>query len=88
MRPEGNEDVLCSHIEFHESLDLRFRLVVLGSDGLRAKEAGFLAGIEMELDWGGGSECGIDQGTEDFNGIDGAGTILTGRNEVSISVIK
>jgi len=42
----------------------------------------------MELDWGGRLECGVDQGTEDLHGIDGTGTILTKRGEVSITVIK
>ena len=55
---------------------------------MRAKEAGFLAGIEMELDRGGGLEVGVDQCTEDLDSIDGAGPILTRRNEVSITVIK
>jgi len=55
---------------------------------LGANETDFLSSIEMELDWGGRFERGVDQGTEDFHGIDGAGTILTRRSEVSITAIK
>jgi len=53
MRPE---DVLCCHVEFHESLDLSFSFGVAGGDILRTKETSFLSGIEMELDRGGGLE--------------------------------
>ena len=42
----------------------------------------------MELDWGGGLECGINKGTEDLHDIYGAGTILTRRNQVSITAIN
>jgi len=81
-RPESGEDVLCSHVEFHESLDLNSRFVVVGSNGLRTQKTDFLASVEMELDWGGGLEfCGVDQSTEDLDGIDGSGTILTRRND-------
>jgi len=69
---ENGEDVLRGHVKFHESLDLDFGFVVVFGDSLRAKESGFLASIEMELDWGGGFECGVDQSTEDLHGIDGA----------------
>ena len=78
-RTESGEDVLCSHIEFHESLDLDVSFVVVVRDFLRAKQPGFLSGIEMELDWGGGLEGRVDQGTEDLHGIDSTGTILTRR---------
>ena len=88
MRLGSGEDVLRSHVEFHESLDLNFSFVVVGSDVLGAKEAGFLSGIEVKLDWGGGFEFGVDQGAEDFHGIDGAGTILARWNEVLITAIK
>lgn len=60
MRPESGEDTLCGHVEFHESLDLPFSLGVAGGNGLRAKETGFLTRIEMDLNWGGGLETGID----------------------------
>ena len=85
---ESDEDVLCGHIEFHESLDLGFRLVVVESNRLRANKTSFLSRIEMELDWGGGLECGINKGTEDLHDIYGAGTILARRNEISTSVIN
>ena len=76
-RPETGEDVLCSHVEFHESLDRSSSFTVAGSNGLGTKKAGFLAGIEVNLDWGGGFETRGDQGTEDFHGIDGTRAILT-----------
>ena len=88
MRPEDGEDVLRGHIEFHESLDLGLRLVVVARDCLRANETDFLSRIEMELDWGGGFECGVDQGTEDLHGIYGTGAVLTRQCEVSITAIS
>ena len=88
MRQKSDEDVLCSHIEFHESLDRSSSFIVTGSNCLRTKETGFLARIEVDLDWGGGFEARGDQGTEDLHGIDGPGAILTRRNSVSITVIK
>ena len=86
-RPESGENVLCSHIEFHESLDRSSSFIVAGSNGLGTKETGFLTGIEVDLDRGGRFEARGDQDTEDLHGIDGTGTILTGRN-VSMTVIK
>ena len=77
-KPESREDVLCSHVKFHECFDIRFSFGVASSDGLRAKETGFLAGIEVDLDRGGGLEIRGDQGPENLNSVDGAGTVLTG----------
>ena len=84
----GSEDVQCSHVELHESFDRSSGFVVAGGDGLRAKETSFLAGIKVDLDWGGGFEARGDQDAEDLNGVDGTGTILTRGNCVSITAIK
>jgi hypothetical protein len=86
MRPDSGEDVLGSHVEFHESLNCNPGIMVGRGDRLRAKETSFLTGVEVNLEWGGGLEAGFNQDTEDLNGIDGTGTILTGRNEGSITV--
>ena len=89
MRPESGEDILSGHVEFHESLDLDSSFIVVGGNLLGAKETGFLSGIEMELDRGGGVELvAADQGTEDLHGIYGAGAILTRRNQFSITAIN
>jgi len=87
-RPEGGKDALCSHVEFHESLDLSSSGLVAGSNGLRAKEPSFLTGIEVDLYWGCWFEVRGDQGAEDLYDIDGTGTILTRRDDVSVIVIK
>jgi len=76
MKPEKGEGVLCGHVEFHESLDRSPSVGVAGRNILRAKETSLLAGIEMEFDRGGGLEVGVDQDTEDLDGIDGTGAIL------------
>jgi len=88
-RQEGGEDVLSSHVEFHESFNLDSSFVVMGGNLLRTEETGFLSGIEMELDRGGGLELvAADQGAEDLHGIHGTGTILTRRNQVSTTVME
>jgi len=79
MRPESGEDVLCSHVEFHESLDCSSSFIVASGNCLRTKETSFLTGVEVDLDWGGGFEARSDHGTEYFHGIDGTGTILNRR---------
>jgi len=76
MKLESGEDVLCGHVKFHESLDLSSSFLVAVGDILRTREAGFFSGIETELGWGGGFEAGLDQDTEDLDGVDGTGTIL------------
>jgi len=77
MRTDGGEDVLGGHVELHESLNRGSSLGIAGGDGLRTKEAGFLSGIEVNLDWGCGLEAGGNQHSEDLNCIYSAGTILT-----------
>jgi len=85
MRPGGGENVLGSHVELHESLDRSSGSGVAGGDSLGTEETGFLAGIEVDLEWGGGLEARGNQNTEDLHGIYGTGTILPGRNGVSIT---
>lgn len=50
MRSVSSENVLGSHIEFHESLDRGPGFGIAGGDGLRAKETNFLTRIEVDLD--------------------------------------
>ena len=60
-------------------------LTAVPGDSLGTEETGFLAGMEVDLDLGGGLESGVNQGAEDLKGVDDTGPILTGRNEVSIA---
>ena len=82
IRLDGGENVLGGHVEFHESLDSSSSSRVAGGDGLGAEETGFLAGIEMDLEWSRGLKAGGNQYAEDFNSIDDTGTILARRDQV------
>ena len=54
MRLESGENVLGRHVEFHESLDGSSSSRIVGGDGQGAEETGFLTGVEVDLDRGGG----------------------------------
>ena len=88
QRSRSSENILGSHVEFHEGFDRSSSSGVARGDGLGAKETRFLARIEVDLDRGGWLETRGNQSAEDLNGIDSTGTILSGRNEVSATDIK
>jgi len=83
-RLDSGGNILCGHVEFHESLDGCSSFGIVGGDGQGAEETGLLTGVEVDLDWGGGLKARGNQHAKDFNCIDGTGTILAGQNRVSI----
>ena len=84
MRLNSGENVLGRHVEFHEGLDGGSSFGVVGGDGQGAEETGFLTGVEVDLDRGGGFKARGNQHAKDLNCIDGTGAILARPNLVSI----
>jgi len=85
MKPDRGEDTLGSRVRFP---DRSSSSGVAGGDDLGAENIGFHAAIKVNLEWGGRLETGGNQHTADLNGIDGAGTILTGRMMCKYIAVK